>query len=84
MSGPDGRRVLSVAAGERDGVGGGLDGGPAGPRRARVDLPTYAFEHQHYWLRTTPAADAVALGRGWARWIIRCSAAAVGLPGAGG
>ena len=26
-----------------------------------VDLPTYAFDHQHYWLRTMPATDAGTL-----------------------
>ncbi|WP_103350656.1 type I polyketide synthase [Amycolatopsis sp. CA-128772] len=32
---------------------------PAGP----VDLPAYAFDHQHYWLRAAePATDAVSLG----------------------
>ncbi|WP_311315019.1 type I polyketide synthase [Streptomyces naphthomycinicus] len=36
---------------------------PESATDARVDLPTYAFEHQHYWLRTTPATDAVALGQ---------------------
>ncbi|WP_043781812.1 type I polyketide synthase [Amycolatopsis rifamycinica] len=30
---------------------------------ARVDLPTYAFDHEHYWLRAAgPASDAVSLG----------------------
>ncbi|WP_244291307.1 type I polyketide synthase [Streptomyces subrutilus] len=37
---------------------------PAGAASARVDLPTYAFEHQHYWLRTGGAAtDAASLGQ---------------------
>ncbi|WP_063771871.1 type I polyketide synthase [Kitasatospora mediocidica] len=28
-----------------------------------VDLPTYAFDHQHYWLQTSPATDAASLGQ---------------------
>ncbi|MDQ0578396.1 type I polyketide synthase [Streptomyces rishiriensis] len=36
---------------------------PASAAATQVDLPTYAFDHQHYWLRSTPAVDAVALGQ---------------------
>ncbi|MEU6672280.1 SDR family NAD(P)-dependent oxidoreductase [Streptomyces sp. NPDC046727] len=36
---------------------------PKGATEAHVDLPTYAFDHRHYWLRTAPATDAVALGQ---------------------
>ncbi|WP_189307858.1 type I polyketide synthase, partial [Streptomyces cinerochromogenes] len=35
----------------------------AGADGAQVDLPTYAFDHRHYWLKPTPAADAAALGQ---------------------
>ncbi|QKV76544.1 type I polyketide synthase [Amycolatopsis sp. Hca4] len=30
---------------------------------ARVALPTYAFDHQHFWLRPAEQADAVSLGQ---------------------
>ncbi|MGW7794334.1 acyltransferase domain-containing protein, partial [Streptomyces tricolor] len=36
---------------------------PKGATEAHVELPTYAFEHRHYWLQMAPATDAVALGQ---------------------
>ncbi|WP_420707663.1 polyketide synthase dehydratase domain-containing protein [Streptomyces sp. NRRL S-1022] len=36
---------------------------PTGADAVRVDLPTYAFDHRHYWLKPAPAADAAALGQ---------------------
>ncbi|MEV0416509.1 type I polyketide synthase, partial [Streptomyces sp. NPDC050448] len=36
---------------------------PAGAASARIDLPTYAFEHRHYWLQPGESAtDAASLG----------------------
>ncbi|MDM4723013.1 type I polyketide synthase [Micromonospora sp. WMMA1363] len=36
---------------------------PSGATSAHVDLPTYAFDHQHYWLRMADSAtDAASLG----------------------
>ncbi|MGV9271351.1 type I polyketide synthase [Kitasatospora sp. NPDC003701] len=35
---------------------------PAGLPAAHLDLPTYAFDHRHYWLQTAPATDAAFLG----------------------
>ncbi|MFJ9950941.1 type I polyketide synthase [Kitasatospora sp. NPDC091207] len=37
---------------------------PAGFTRTHLDLPTYAFEHEHYWLPATPSTDATSLGQG--------------------
>ncbi|WP_399080244.1 SDR family NAD(P)-dependent oxidoreductase [Streptomyces zaehneri] len=36
---------------------------PSGAGASHVEFPTYAFDHQHYWLRSTPVVDAVALGQ---------------------
>ncbi|MFJ4526708.1 SDR family NAD(P)-dependent oxidoreductase, partial [Streptomyces sp. NPDC088810] len=36
---------------------------PEGATEVHVDLPTYAFDHRHYWLQMAPATDAVALGQ---------------------
>ncbi|MFE6842996.1 type I polyketide synthase [Streptomyces sp. NPDC057686] len=36
---------------------------PAGSGSARIDLPTYAFDHQHYWIQMAGSAtDAASLG----------------------
>ncbi|GHF25767.1 hypothetical protein GCM10018789_64560 [Streptomyces werraensis] len=37
---------------------------PAGATSARLELPTYAFDHRHYWLQTARSVtDAVSLGQ---------------------
>ncbi|WP_456046644.1 type I polyketide synthase [Streptomyces parvulus] len=37
---------------------------PEGAASGRVDLPTYAFDHQHYWLETAGSVtDAASLGQ---------------------
>ncbi|MFF2951445.1 type I polyketide synthase [Kitasatospora sp. NPDC057965] len=44
----------------------------------RVDLPTYAFQRRHYWLRMPTAADATAIGQAEAEHPML--GAVVGLP----
>nr|AXL06588.1 polyketide synthase [uncultured bacterium] len=59
-----GQRRLLTSMGELfvRGVAVDWSGVLAGPT-GRVDLPTYAFDHRHYWLHATePATDAVSLG----------------------
>ncbi|WP_345050226.1 beta-ketoacyl synthase N-terminal-like domain-containing protein, partial [Streptomyces rameus] len=55
---------------------------PASAAATQVDLPTYAFDHEHYWLRSTPAVDAVALGQAGADHPL--IGAIVGRPDSGG
>ncbi|WP_345054552.1 type I polyketide synthase, partial [Streptomyces rameus] len=49
---------------------------------SHIELPTYAFDHEHYWLRSTPAVDAVALGQAGADHPL--IGAIVGRPDSGG
>ncbi|MFI8521906.1 type I polyketide synthase, partial [Streptomyces sp. NPDC085481] len=62
---PEAQTLLSAAA-EVFVHGGSVDWAeclPAGADAGRVDLPTYAFDHQHYWLQMMAAGtDAAALG----------------------
>ncbi|MFF1798407.1 acyltransferase domain-containing protein, partial [Kitasatospora sp. NPDC058263] len=37
---------------------------PAGFTPTHLELPTYAFDHEHYWLRSAAATDAASLGQG--------------------
>ncbi|MEU9446875.1 SDR family NAD(P)-dependent oxidoreductase, partial [Streptomyces sp. NPDC048304] len=56
---------------------------PAGATSARVELPTYAFDHQHYWLQPTgTATDATSLGLAAADHPLL--GAVVGMPNSGG
>ncbi|MEU2065205.1 type I polyketide synthase [Streptomyces sp. NPDC013455] len=55
---------------------------PEGAGGTHVELPTYAFDHRHYWLKTAPAADAVSLGQATADHPLL--GAVVGRPDSGG
>ncbi|MFJ7152411.1 type I polyketide synthase [Streptomyces sp. NPDC100445] len=55
---------------------------PEGAGVADVELPTYAFDHRHYWLKPAPAADVASLGQ--ARADHPLLGAVVGRPDSGG
>ncbi|QTE02382.1 type I polyketide synthase [Streptomyces cyanogenus] len=55
---------------------------PEGAGDVHLDLPTYAFDHRHYWLKPAPAADAAALGQAGADHPLL--GAVVGRPDSGG
>ncbi|WP_279617038.1 type I polyketide synthase [Streptomyces yokosukanensis] len=56
---------------------------PAGTPSAGVDLPTYAFEHKHYWLqRAATATDVTSLGLAGTDHPLL--GAVVSMPGSGG
>ncbi|MEU8718681.1 polyketide synthase dehydratase domain-containing protein, partial [Streptomyces sp. NPDC048663] len=42
--------------------GGGVDWAAYLPSASRIDLPTYAFQHRHYWLDSAESTDPAALG----------------------
>ncbi|MEV4832838.1 phosphopantetheine-binding protein, partial [Micromonospora sp. NPDC049257] len=71
-----GRVLLSL--GEAFVAGVEVDWGRVVPEAVRVDLPTYPFQHEHYWLKTTPSG--VTTDRGDHALL----GAPVELPGSGG
>ncbi|MFI5960513.1 SDR family NAD(P)-dependent oxidoreductase, partial [Cryptosporangium sp. NPDC051539] len=63
--------------------GASVDWSPVLPPAPRVDLPTYAFQHEHYWPSgTRSGGDARGLGLHTAKHPVL--GAAIGLAGAGG
>jgi acyl transferase domain-containing protein/NADPH:quinone reductase-like Zn-dependent oxidoreductase/short-subunit dehydrogenase/acyl carrier protein len=62
--GRDESEALLIALAGLDTRGRRLDWAAALPGATRTDLPTYAFQHRPYWLRTQEvAADATGLGQ---------------------
>ncbi|MFI9220101.1 type I polyketide synthase [Streptomyces werraensis] len=57
---------------------------PVGATSTRLDLPTYAFDHQHYWLRATDAGPVDAASLGLAGSDHPLLGAVVGMPNSGG
>ncbi|MWA07387.1 acyltransferase domain-containing protein [Actinomadura sp. LD22] len=56
--GEGGLRTFLLSAAALRVRGGGVDWSPLLAGRHRVDLPTYAFQHRHYWLESAPTASA--------------------------
>ncbi|MEU5771646.1 SDR family NAD(P)-dependent oxidoreductase [Streptomyces asoensis] len=63
--GPE-RFLTSVAEGYVRGLSVDWSAVFAGTGARRVDLPTYAFQHQHYWLESVPAGSGDPAGFGLA------------------
>ncbi|MFJ9842405.1 type I polyketide synthase, partial [Kitasatospora sp. NPDC101155] len=57
-------RTLLTALAEAFVRGATVDWSRLVPATGHVDLPTYAFDHQHYWLPAAPVTDATSLGQG--------------------
>ncbi|MFB4301802.1 type I polyketide synthase [Actinomadura sp. NTSP31] len=58
--GEGGLRAFLLSAGALRVRGAGVDWSASLAGRRRVDLPTYAFQHRHYWLESVPTARAAA------------------------
>ncbi|MET9296381.1 type I polyketide synthase [Streptomyces sp. NPDC003077] len=81
--GDGGRRRFLLSLGQAHAHGVGVDWRPALPGARAVDLPTYAFQHERYWLDAGPVTgDVRAAGLGPADHPLL--GAAVELPDAGG
>ncbi|MFI9824556.1 alpha/beta fold hydrolase [Streptomyces sp. NPDC052013] len=72
------RFLLSLGEAYAAGVKVDWDACFAGTGARRVDLPTYAFQHKHYWLDATGLADASAVGLGSVEHPVLAAAVPVG------